>query len=60
MLKGAVVCSNPWNLEANSLALQRSWVGLNIYLKAMGSNMKRLFEQYVLNLFVDFCLDVPR
>ncbi|KAM5473114.1 hypothetical protein MauCBS54593_002828 [Microsporum audouinii] len=45
-LKAAVVCSNPWNLEVSSLALQRTWVGTQVYSKTMGASMKRLFEQY--------------
>jgi uncharacterized protein len=44
MLKAAVVCSNPWNLDAGSLALQRTWLGREIYSKTMGANMKRLIE----------------
>jgi len=44
MLKAAVVCSNPWNLDAGSLALQRTWIGREIYSKTIGSNMKRLIE----------------
>lgn len=44
-LKAAVVCSNPWKLEVSSLALQRTWLGLEVYSKAMGSNMKKLFER---------------
>ena len=53
MLKAAVVCSNPWNCEAGSLALQRSWLGLNVYSKTMGTNMKALFETY------EFCVKMP-
>ena len=45
-LKAAVVCGSPWNLEVSSLALQRSWLGLGIYSRVMGSNMKKLFELY--------------
>jgi predicted alpha/beta-fold hydrolase len=41
-LKAAVVISNPWNLESGSLALQRTWLGREIYSKTMGTNMKRL------------------
>ncbi|EHL01640.1 putative esterase [Glarea lozoyensis 74030] len=41
-LKAAVVISNPWNLESGSLALQRTWLGREIYSKTMGGNMKRL------------------
>jgi predicted alpha/beta-fold hydrolase len=39
-----VVCSNPWNLDAGSLALQRTWLGREVYSKTMGTNMKRLVE----------------
>ncbi|GAB7354861.1 hypothetical protein MBLNU459_g5236t1 [Dothideomycetes sp. NU459] len=45
-LKAAVVVSNPWKLEVASLALQRTWLGLNVYSKAMGKNMKKLFERH--------------
>ena len=46
ILQAAVICSNPWNLEAGSLGLQRTWLGLNVYSKAMGTSMKALFERY--------------
>ncbi|EOD42881.1 alpha beta fold family [Neofusicoccum parvum] len=45
-LKAAVVCSNPWNLDVSSQALKNSWMGLNVYQKAMGSSMRRLFERH--------------
>ncbi|CAG8975856.1 hypothetical protein HYALB_00010252 [Hymenoscyphus albidus] len=44
MLEAAVVISNPWNLESGSLALQRTWLGREVYSKTMGNNMKRLME----------------
>jgi len=44
MLRAAVVCSNPWNLDAGSLALQRTWLGREIYSKTMGTSMKKLIE----------------
>jgi predicted alpha/beta-fold hydrolase len=44
VLKAAIVLSNPWNLEAGSLALQRTFLGLEVYLRAMGTSMKALFE----------------
>ena len=44
-LKAAVVCSNPWNLEVGSVKLQSSWMGLNVYSRAMGTSMKALFER---------------
>jgi predicted alpha/beta-fold hydrolase len=38
-----VVISNPWNLEVGSVNLQSSWLGLEVYSKTMGGNMKNLF-----------------
>lgn len=50
--------SNPWNLEAGSLALQRTWLGREIYSKTMSGNLKRLVarhkEQLVKNPKLDF------
>ncbi|WEW61958.1 hypothetical protein PRK78_007458 [Emydomyces testavorans] len=46
-LKAAVICSNPWNLEIGSIALQRTWLGLEVYSKTMGTNMRQLFEEHV-------------
>ena len=46
LLSAAVIVSNPWKLEVSSLALQRTWLGLNVYSKAMGNNMRRLFETH--------------
>ncbi|KAI9841043.1 MAG: hypothetical protein M1838_003793 [Thelocarpon superellum] len=43
-LRAAVVCSNPWNLEAGSDALKSSWLGLEVYSRVMANNMKRLVE----------------
>lgn len=40
------MCSNPWNLDTGSLALQRTWLGREIYSKTMGSNMKKLIERH--------------
>ncbi|KAG9232470.1 Alpha/Beta hydrolase protein [Amylocarpus encephaloides] len=58
LLKAAVVISNPWNLESSSLALQRTWLGREIYSKTMGTNMKRLVdlhqEQLRKNTKLDF------
>ncbi|OJJ43780.1 hypothetical protein ASPZODRAFT_73265 [Penicilliopsis zonata CBS 506.65] len=45
-LKAAVLCASPWNLEVGSMNLQRSWLGLEVYSKTMGTNMKRLFDQH--------------
>ncbi|EGC48407.1 medium-chain fatty acid ethyl ester synthase/esterase [Histoplasma capsulatum var. duboisii H88] len=46
-LSAAVICSSPWNLEVSSKALKRTWMGMEVYSKTMGSNMKNLFEQHV-------------
>ncbi|TKA24144.1 hypothetical protein B0A50_06884 [Salinomyces thailandicus] len=45
-LRAAVIVSNPWKLEPSNLALQRTWLGLEIYSKTMGNNMRRLFETH--------------
>jgi len=44
MIKGAALCSNPWNLEMSNAALHRSWLGAEVYSRAMGKNLKGLFE----------------
>ncbi|CBF70977.1 hypothetical protein AN6555.2 [Aspergillus nidulans FGSC A4] len=45
-LKAAVLCANPWNLEVSSVAMQSNFMGLKVYSKVMGANMKKLFEQH--------------
>jgi len=37
--------SNPWDLQASNLALQRTWFNRNVYSKALGASMKLLFEE---------------
>lgn len=44
VLKAAVACSNPWNLEICNVALQSTYLGLEIYARTMGQNLKRLYE----------------
>ncbi|CAH0046013.1 unnamed protein product [Clonostachys solani] len=46
MLKAAVVCSNPFNLEITSKFLQASLIGREIYLRYMGSCMKSLMHDH--------------
>lgn len=46
-LNAAVMCSNPWNLEVCSLALQRSWIGSEVYLRTMGANLRAIFLKLV-------------
>ncbi|OJD17550.1 hypothetical protein AJ78_02363 [Emergomyces pasteurianus Ep9510] len=59
-LSAGVICSSPWNLEVTSLALQRSWLGLEVYSKTMGGNMRRLFEQHVDEISKHPCVNVER
>jgi len=47
VLKAAVICANPWNLDVTNIALQRTWLGQQVYAKVMGSNLKKLFYEYV-------------
>ncbi|KAF2826345.1 medium-chain fatty acid ethyl ester synthase/esteras-like protein 1 [Ophiobolus disseminans] len=44
ILRAAVSCSNPWNLEICNVALQSSYLGLEVYCRTMGGNLKRLYE----------------
>ncbi|KAK5118620.1 hypothetical protein LTR85_008085 [Meristemomyces frigidus] len=46
LLNAAVVVSNPWKLEISSVLLQRTYVGLEIYSKTMGNNMRALFDTH--------------
>ncbi|KAE8353556.1 AB-hydrolase YheT [Aspergillus coremiiformis] len=46
-LKAAVICASPWNLDVSSVTMQSSWIGLEVYSKVMGSNMRQLFEHHV-------------
>ena len=46
-LKAAVVLSNVWNNEVSSLGLQRTWFMNNVYNRALGTNMIKLFERHI-------------
>ncbi|KAI5284900.1 hypothetical protein KEM52_002687 [Ascosphaera acerosa] len=39
LLKSAIYVSNPWNLDAGSLALQRTFIGREVYSRAMGCGL---------------------
>ena len=41
--KSAIVVSNPWDLNLSNTLLQRSWIGRNVYLRALGASLKILF-----------------
>jgi uncharacterized protein len=59
-LKAAMVLSNPWNLEVSSLALQRTFIGLHVYSRTMGTNMKTLFESHVEQISKNPRIDVEK
>ena len=44
-LSAAVMVSNPWKLEIASHALQRSWIGSEVYSKILGRNMRNIVER---------------
>ena len=46
VLKAAIACSNPWNLELCNTELQRTWLGLEVYCATMGKNMMALFARH--------------
>lgn len=46
IFKAAVVLSCPWELNVSSITLKRSLMGLHVYSRVMGSNLKRLFHQH--------------
>ncbi|KAF1952004.1 AB-hydrolase YheT [Byssothecium circinans] len=46
VLKAAVACSNPWNLEVCNVGLQRTWLGLEVYSRIMGGNLVKLYERH--------------
>ncbi|KAI9695455.1 MAG: hypothetical protein M1820_008640 [Bogoriella megaspora] len=60
LLAAAVVVSNPWDLEISSKALQRTWLGMNVYMKVMGTNMKALAERHVDHLARNTRIDMDR
>lgn len=45
-LRAALVLSCPWNLDVSNLALQRSWFRREVYARAMGKNLKKLYAQH--------------
>jgi len=44
--KAAVALSCPWSLDVSNLSLQRTWLGREIYSRAMGTNLKRLYNKH--------------
>ncbi|KAF1353581.1 Alpha/Beta hydrolase protein [Delphinella strobiligena] len=60
MLNAAVVVANPWKLEVASLAMQRTWLGLNVYSRTMGNSMKKLFERHAKMIMTNGNIDPER
>lgn len=58
VLKAAVACSNPWNLEICNAELQRTWLGLEVYCRTMGKNMMGLFTQHKEQILQNKAIDV--
>jgi predicted alpha/beta-fold hydrolase len=58
VLRAAVVCSNPWDLELSRKGLVRTWIGREVYSKVMGANLRRLFETHIDQLRQDDRIDV--
>ncbi|SMR47573.1 unnamed protein product [Zymoseptoria tritici ST99CH_3D1] len=46
LLSAAVVVSNPWKLEVSNVALQRGYIGREVYSKTMGRNLLALFDTH--------------
>ncbi|KAJ6783781.1 hypothetical protein PWT90_04384 [Aphanocladium album] len=46
VLKAAVVCSNPFNLDCTTKLMQSTLIGRELYLRVMGSSMKQLIATH--------------
>ncbi|KAJ9612527.1 hypothetical protein H2200_004124 [Cladophialophora chaetospira] len=56
--KAAIILSNPWDLMAGNLALQRTWFNRNAYSASMGRSMRALFERHVEHISKNPKIDV--
>jgi uncharacterized protein len=52
--------SNPWDLQAAHFALQRSWFRRNTYSKALGANIRELFNLHADQLTKNPSIDADR
>lgn len=59
-LKAAVIVSSPWKLEVSSLALQRTYIGRELYSKTMGTSMRKLFDIHRDEIIKNTALDIER
>jgi len=60
VFRAAVVASNPWNLELSNKALQRTWIGSEVYSRVMGRNLRQLFEDNLEMITQDTRVDVEQ
>ncbi|KAI9689422.1 MAG: hypothetical protein M1822_010073 [Bathelium mastoideum] len=60
LLEAAVVLSNPWALEVSSVALQRTWLGMHVYMTVMGTNMRKLVDQHEDQISKNTRIDLDR
>jgi len=55
--KAAVALSNPWSLDVSNMGLQSTWFRMNVYSRAMGTNLKKLYgyhkDQVLKNSAID-------
>ncbi|KEY71582.1 hypothetical protein S7711_06043 [Stachybotrys chartarum IBT 7711] len=59
LLKAAIACSNPFNLEVSSKMLMNSFIGREVYLRIMGTALKELVKTHEreLEMFSNLDLD---
>ncbi|KAL8383169.1 hypothetical protein RB595_006771 [Gaeumannomyces hyphopodioides] len=60
LLSGAIAVGSPFNLEVSNKALKRSTLGLHVYQRVMGSNVKRLVAEHKESLEAHSKLDFER
>jgi predicted alpha/beta-fold hydrolase len=46
-IESAILIGNPWNLDVSNAMLCSTTIGLQVYQRAMGAGLKRLFERFV-------------
>jgi len=56
-LKAAAALSNPWALEISNVGLQSTWFGKNVYSRAMGTNLKKLYGYHRESILKNSAID---
>lgn len=59
-LQAAVVFSAVWNNDVANKALQRGWFNREVYNRALGTNMKKLFEKHVDQIAKNPAIDLEK